>query len=168
MSTVQASGTSSVAPLYPTSAPTIHVVDVPNLTVLQVVRKLPITSRFSMLLNNTSVGQGLVGGGPYTVFAPADNYFDYLPRGAYVALTRAQERELAEHLVVSHVAVGETASSEQYVTLAQDTLPVTVKDASVKVGDGFAILGYRAKNGIVYVINKVLPPDDLMAVLQVP
>jgi len=169
-SSVAASGT---RPLYPSTAPVITMIDVPNLTVLQVVHKLPITSRYDILLSNTGVKQQLSGMGPYTLFAPADNYFDYLPKGAYAALTRQQELELAAHMVVSDAAIDPSDDNGPYVTLAEDQLPVSMQDGAVMVGgsmpdgsQGFAIRGYRANNGIVYVVNKVLPPDDLVEQLQ--
>jgi uncharacterized surface protein with fasciclin (FAS1) repeats len=164
--TVQASSTTTVAPLYPTSAPAIQLIDVPNMTVLQVVRKLPITSRFDTLLSNAGVKNDLQGTGPYTIFAPANNYFDYLPKGAYASLTRSQEHELAAHLVVSNAAIDTTDTNGPYLTLAQDTLPVELQDGTVTVGDGYAIRGYRASNGIVYVINRVLAPEDLQPALS--
>lgn len=169
MGTVQANAAkSAVEPLYPSAAPVVSIVDVPNLTVLEVIRKLPMASRFDTLLANTGARQQLVGEGPYTVFVPANNYFDYLPKGAYVSLTRAQELELAQHMVVSNAAIGTDAQGGQYITLAQDVLPVELTGGAVLVGDGFAVRGYRATNGIVYVINRVLAPDELKLALQVP
>lgn len=166
--TVRAGGVSAVEPLYPSVAPAITIVDVPHLTVLEVVRKLPVASRFDTLLANTGVRRQLAGEGPYTVFAPANNYFDYLPKGAYVSLTRAQEQELAQHSVVSNAAVDADAPDGEYITLAQDTLPVEIQSGKVLVGDGFAVRGYRASNGIVYLVNKVLAPDGLSLALQAP
>lgn len=161
-----ASARSGIDPLYPSAAPAIRLVDVPDLTVLEVIRKLPMTSRFDTLLANTNVRQQLTGTGPYTVFATANNYFDYLPKGAYISLTRAQEMEFAEHAVVLGSAIDVDSYSGNYITLAQDQVSVDLQDGTVTVGNGFAVRGYRASNGIVYVINVVLSPDDLASVLQ--
>lgn len=176
VATVQANtAKSAVEPLYPSVAPVVSIMDVPNLAVLEVIRKLPMASRFDTLLANTGVRQHLTGAGPYTIFVPANNYFDYLPKGAYVSLTRAQELELAQHMVVSNAAIGTDAQDGQYITLAQDVLPVELTGGAVLVGgrlpaggQGFAMRGYRATNGIVYVINRVLAPDELKLALQVP
>lgn len=163
---LQVRGAGSVTePFYPDMAPAITIVDVPGLSVLQVIRKLPMASRFDTLLSNTGARQQLTGSGPYTVFATANNYFDYLPKGAYVSLTRAQELALAQHMVVSNVAIDADAQGGQYITLAQDVLPVELTGGTVLVGDGFAVRGYRATNGIVYVVNKVLAPDELTLAL---
>jgi uncharacterized surface protein with fasciclin (FAS1) repeats len=153
---------STVAPLYPTEPQALTMIEVPNLSVWDVVNKLPITSRFAILLSNSGVENEIMGDGPYTVFAPADNYFDYLPKGAYVSLSRSEEHELAEHAVVANAAVQSTdETAGTYLTLAQDRLDVATGGGSLSAGSGFAIRGYHAKNGVVYIINKVLIPDDL-------
>lgn len=157
---------SSTEPFYPDAAPTITIVDMPGLSVLQVIRKLPMASRFDTLLSNTGAHQQLTGSGPYTVFATANNYFDYLPKGAYVSLTRAQELALAQHMVVSNAAIDTDATSGTYITSGQDQLLVEIQNGTVLVGDGFAVRGYRATNGIVYVINRVLAPDELKLALS--
>jgi uncharacterized surface protein with fasciclin (FAS1) repeats len=68
-------------------------------------------------------------------------------------------------MVVSNVAIDADAQGGQYITLAQDVLPVELTGGTVLVGDGFAVRGYRATNGIVYVVNKVLAPDELTLAL---
>lgn len=134
----------AVRPLYPTEQSPVEMIDVPNLTVQEVVQKLPIGLRFSLLLTNSGVMHELEDTGRYTLFVPADNYFDYLPKGEYIKLTKAQSAELAQN----HIAVG-------IVELPQ------------ALSDNYIILkAYKAKNGVVYVTNKVLVPDDLKDKLQ--
>src|SRR4051812_7091115 len=87
----RAAADTKVAPLYVAAAQPIQMVNVPDYTVAQVVKKLPMALRFELLLQRTGVMQQLSGPGPYTILAPADNYFDYLPNGGLPAMTRQDE-----------------------------------------------------------------------------
>lgn len=127
----------------------------------QLVESLPMTERFGLLLSNTGVLGELNGPGPYTVFAPANNYFDYLPHDVYVGATRKAQRVLAEHHVVSGLVVPiDTAGKNTYLTLGNDRIEVdTPGDGSASVGQGYVVRTYHARNGVVYLINRVLLPQ---------
>jgi uncharacterized surface protein with fasciclin (FAS1) repeats len=163
---------SGVVPLYPSVQSTVPMTDMSQYTVAQIVAQLPLTTKFQMLAYNGGVINELQGAGPYTVFAPASNYFDYLPRSAYVGLTHIQMGEIASHMIVEGQAIPVSqAYSGSYITLAGDELNFTPRDSdqSAAVSDasasGYILRGYKAKNGVVYITNKVLVPSDLTNVL---
>ena len=147
----------AIRPLYPTTPIPVEMVDAQEQTVGQVIEGLPMGLRFEMLLKRTGAWGALEGTGPYTVFVPADNYFDYI-EGGLPALTRAEERALALRHIVGRVSLVPTEETDgTYLTLAGQNLPASVgADGVVSVGDGFAIRGYYAQNGVVYVVSKVL------------
>ncbi|MES2203262.1 MAG: fasciclin domain-containing protein [Patescibacteria group bacterium] len=156
-----ATAQTQVPQLYPTAPVPVQMLDESKYTVAQVVAGMPAALRFEVLLERTGVMQELSGDGPYTILVPADNYFDYIP-GGLPSYSRADEKALAERHVLSHVAVVPTSESAgDYVTLASDQMPVAVHDdGTVAVGDGFAIRGFYAKNGVVYLISRVLVSED--------
>jgi uncharacterized surface protein with fasciclin (FAS1) repeats len=154
----------AIVPLYPAVQSPVEVVNVQEYTVAQVVEHLPIINRFEMMLYNGGVLQEIDGAGPYTVFAPADNYYDYVPAQAYLGLTQDERAALARHHVVPRHAVPLNAEGNgAHLTLAGTPLTFEVResDKSASVEDGFVIKAYQAKNGVVYIISKVLVPDSL-------
>lgn len=161
-----------VVPLYPAVQTTVPMVDASQDTVADLVRQLPLASHYEMLALSGGVMASLDGTGPYTLFIPADNYFDYLPRSAYVGLTNVQRAELAAHMVVAGSALPiDESRAGSYLTLAGDEIQFAPRDSdsSAAVGDagsgGYIIRGYKAKNGVVYITNKVLVPNDLQFAL---
>ena len=152
------------AELYPPTAVPVVITDLSSLTAVEILGRLRETSRFYLLLYNSGTLSRLDGTGPYTVFAPADPYFDRLPKGAVSRLTTEQAQLFALRHIVARALPLDTLLNGEAVTLAGDTVPwVVAQNKSARIGgppgseaSGFVLRGYRAKNGIVYVITKVL------------
>ena len=88
--------------------------------------------RFYLLLLNTGTLQEISGTGPYTVYAPQNSAIDYLPHAQYIELSADQKKVLAE----AHLG-------------------------KVPLPPGVQILKeYQAENGVVYIINQVLPVQE--------
>ena len=160
---------STIVPLYPATQSAVEMIDVSEYSVAQVVEKLPMGLRFEMLLYNGGALAELNGEGPYTIFAPADNYFDYLPRQGFVGLTHEAVALLARHHIVPRLAIPLTeAGAGTYLTLAGTEISFTPRtsDMSAAVGDGFAIKGYQARNGVVYLVSRVLVPAEVQKAMS--
>jgi uncharacterized surface protein with fasciclin (FAS1) repeats len=130
-----------------------------NETVFAIAENISGSSQFASLLLNTGVGVS-VGTTTYTVFVPTDAAFSKLGSGYISNLSSAQKKSLAQY----HVVTGRTIDLD---ALKFGTIQATSKDAlnfSVgpdgipKINNSAVVRQYKAKNGIVYVIDAVLLP----------
>ena len=103
----------------------------------------------------------LKGAGPYTVFAPTDEAFAKLPKGALEGLLRDKEKlsaVLAYHVVPGKVMAADVKPGKaktvqgQSLTVAANNDAVMVNDARVVKTD------IAASNGVIHVIDSVLLP----------
>jgi uncharacterized surface protein with fasciclin (FAS1) repeats len=107
------------------------------------------------------------GDGPFTLFIPTDQAFaDYLSEAGMTQDEAFAGAEMLQALVDHHiVAMEEDAdmvmgmAGESFTTMGGTSLDVTVDGETVMVGDA-TILRYdlHASNGIIHVIDQVLPP----------
>jgi uncharacterized surface protein with fasciclin (FAS1) repeats len=106
----------------------------------------------------------LAGEGPLTVFAPTDDAFAKLPRGAIQDLMRPENRDRLRGLLMHHIVVGrvvardflgkrmEAATADGALVLIDATKTVTIDGARLIKAD------IAADNGIIHVIDTVLTP----------
>jgi uncharacterized surface protein with fasciclin (FAS1) repeats len=132
-------------------------------------RVLRTDRRFSTLvraLDSTGLDSVLATEGPYTLFAPPDTAFAALPRGTVPALL-AERRErlrtiLAHHVVVGRVPLRTGAAPSLLPTLGGDTLRVRWGDTARVAGAARIVDGdVEAANGLIHVVDAVLPPPAL-------
>jgi uncharacterized surface protein with fasciclin (FAS1) repeats len=109
-----------------------QVIDMSTSTVQEILAHERDTDRFYLLLNDTGTFSQLNGPGPYAVYAPDNSAIDYLPHTQYISLTADQKKALAE----AHIG----------------NVPLP---AGVKI-----LKEYQAQNGVVYLINGVLPAEQ--------
>jgi uncharacterized surface protein with fasciclin (FAS1) repeats len=111
----------------------------------------------------------LKGDGPFTVFAPTDEAFAALPKGALEKLV-ADKEKLTEVLTY-HVVAGEVMASqvagmdgEKVTTVQGGTFTVKVADGKVSLTDGsgntvnVVKTDVTASNGVIHVLDGVLMP----------
>jgi uncharacterized surface protein with fasciclin (FAS1) repeats len=105
----------------------------------------------------------LTGKGPFTVFAPTDEAFKKLPRGALEALLKDSEKlkaVLSYHVVAGHLLAKEIKSGE-LMTLQGTLLTVAASSAGVQVnGAHVKQADIVAMNGVVHVIDAVVMPKN--------
>lgn len=139
----------------------IEIQDSTGSTVAEVVAAVPNAGRFNQLLTQSGVSSSLTGKGPYTVFVATDGAFGRLVPGTINNMSAAQlKRTMQYHIVSGRQLDVDALNNGQIQALSRDTLNFSV-DASkgaAYVNSGYVISAYRAKNGIVYVINSVLIP----------
>ncbi len=111
----------------PGTAP--QVIDMSTSTVADIVAREPDTDRFYLLLLNAGALSQISGAGPYQVYAPENKAIDYLPHDQYLSLSAEQKKALAQ----AHIG----------------NVPLP---AGVQI-----VKEYEAQNGVVYIINEVLP-----------
>ncbi len=130
-----------------------------NETVFAIAEGLSGSSQFASLLLNTGVGTS-VGTTTYTVFVPNDAAFSALGSGYVSSLTSAQKKRLAQYHIVSGRAIDLDALKFGSLQAdSKDALNFSVgADGLPNINNSQVIRQYKAKNGIVYVIDAVLLP----------
>jgi uncharacterized surface protein with fasciclin (FAS1) repeats len=105
----------------------------------------------------------LAGKGPFTLFAPSDEAFRNLPRGAQDALfknARKLKAILEYHLIAGHILARDLKPGE-IVTRQGTTLIAAVSSSGVQVNDAHVEQAdLVATNGVVHVIDAVMLPKN--------
>ena len=104
----------------------------------------------------------LKGAGPYTVFAPTDEAFAKLPKGALEGLL--QDKEKLTSVLTYHVVPGKVMAADvksgQAKTVQGESLTLGTKNGAVTVNDARVIkTDIAASNGVIHVVDSVLLPN---------
>lgn len=114
-------------------------------------------------LKTAGLTEKLTGKGPFTVFAPTDEAFKHLPKGALEALLKDPARLkaiLSYHVMVGHVLAKEVKSGE-VMTLQGSSLTAFVSSSGVLVnGAHVKQADIVATNGVIHVIDAVIMPKN--------
>ncbi|KAG7215107.1 hypothetical protein INR49_022755 [Caranx melampygus] len=129
--------------------------------------------KFKSLLEKTDLASILDLPGPVTVFAPTTSAFDAMTDGHLSFLSSAQGHNklvelLRNHLVPSTaLEVYNIVSSPRIVTMANQVLTTNVTENGQILVNGAAVLeaAVEAKNGRLYVVDRVLTPPSIEPVL---
>ena len=100
--------------------------------------------------------------GPYTVFAPTDEAFARLPKGALEELLKDKAKltaVLTYHVVPGNVSSQEVAGMTSAKTVNGQELSVKVSEGKLKVNKAnVSAADIAATNGVIHVIDQVLMP----------
>jgi len=140
----------------------LEVVDMSTSTVAQIIETLPKAERFELMLYNSGLDEVLREAGTITVFVPASSQFDYLPKRYIAGLSRNELRELALGHMVERALPMEESLNGSVITAGHTALnfAVDAEQNTVTIGDAKVIKVYQASNGYVYLIDKVLVPQE--------
>jgi uncharacterized surface protein with fasciclin (FAS1) repeats len=122
-----------------------------------------LTTFVDLVRSSPSVRSLLTGPGPTTVFAPADQAFAKLAKGALDGLKASEDRR--EAALLSHCAGGAYLSSDLVKAKSVSSLwskefPVTGAGKTLKIGAaGVVKAEIKASNGVLYVLDSVLPSE---------
>lgn len=134
-------------------------------TVAQVVAQVTNGGTFASYLSSTGVGATLTGKGPYTIFVSTDGAFSRLAPGTITKMTAAQKKRMVQYHVVAGKSLDiDAVNNGQIQALSRDTINFNVDGGKVYVNSGYVLQGYKATNGMVYVINAVLLPPTQAAI----
>ena len=147
----------------------IHVIDCVLLPPKDIVDTAIADGRFTTLVAAVQAA-GLVdtlkSAGPFTVFAPTDEAFAYLPPGTVEELLKPENLEQLKKLLLYHVVPGfyfasDVVSQTSLMTAAGLPLEVKVMDGKVYVDDvQIIITDIFTANGVIHVIECVLMPPS--------
>ena len=139
-------------------------------SLMALVEKLPELSSFAKILKETGLAESLAKRGPITLFAPTnaalDKMFNAKTPDALEYLKQRGEIEtllyptLARHLVIGAYAAADLAGMDGQTlpTLSRGTLLKITGGSAVKL-NGIPVVkaDIAAKNGILHIIDSVLP-----------
>ena len=131
-----------------------------NATVVDIATSISGTSQFAALLQSTGVAATMTGAGPYTIFVPTDGAFQQLPSGSINGLSATDKKRLVEYHIISGRAVDTQAQmAGSMPALSGDALNFSYAESKIPmVNSAIIIKAYKAKNGMVYLIDNVLIP----------
>ena len=115
-------------------------------------------------LTEAGLVDALKGDGPFTVFAPTDEAFKNLPKGALDNLLK--DKEALKNVLLYHVVSGRVSSNEvvdlnKATTMNGSDIKIKTTEGKVMINDA-QVTGadVMASNGIIHVIDKVLLPPS--------
>ena len=136
--------------------PPPHAVDI-----LQTARAAGTLDTLVTAIDRAGLSDALEHDGPYTVFAPSDEAFARLPRGAVQSLLAAPET-LADvvgyHLVPGRMTAADIARRISAETLQGEDLAISNNGAVRIDGARFVSGDIEASNGVIHIIDRVLLP----------
>ncbi|MGB4971060.1 MAG: fasciclin domain-containing protein, partial [Cyclobacteriaceae bacterium] len=116
-------------------------------------------------LKAASYVDALANAGPFTVFAPTNEAFNKLPEGTVENLVKPENQSQLRYILENHVYIG--VMRENMMRDGQKLNQANMKNVVLaKNGDNFSVSGANivatvpCSNGIIYVIDKVLVPED--------
>lgn len=105
----------------------------------------------------------LSGPGPYTIFAPTNGAFASLPKGTVETLLKPENKDKLRAILERHAAAPAysptlLATVEEIDVVDGPKLKIKSKGDKVFVNDTEIKGALAAKNGVIYIIDKVLVP----------
>jgi uncharacterized surface protein with fasciclin (FAS1) repeats len=121
-------------------------------------------STFARALDASRLERVLAGPGPYTVFVPSEGAFNRLPPGMLDELMEDPKGNLAE-ILLYHIVPDEyqISGSETIATVQGSPITIDATDDGVTVNGAEMVGGGTpAANGVIYTIDGVLLPPDIV------
>jgi Fasciclin domain len=107
-------------------------------SIADVAKQTDELSMFSEAITAAGLDRQLAGEGPFTVFAPTNQAFEQLPKGALEELMKQENQAQLSKLLEHHVVQGEALAAEEVVgrqtkldTMSGDTLTVDATSGAV-------------------------------------
>lgn len=145
----------------PEVAEVAHVPDVPDIVTAALAGKL---TNFVAAVTAAELVETLKGKGPFTVFAPSEEAFAKLPKGALADLLRPENKAKLKSMLKYHVVAGRLMAADVLLLNAARSvegrnLTIRIKSGKVRVdGANVTKADVGAANGVIHVIDAVLQP----------
>lgn len=151
-------------PMTPSASPAMDSTTT-SVSIVEVAASNGSFKTLTAALKAAGLDKTLASSGSYTVFAPTDEAFAALPKGAVEELLKPENKDSLVKLLTYHVVQGEKAStalqSGDTETLSGDRVKVNVSSSGVMVNDAKVVQAdIKANNGVIHVIDKVILPPD--------
>jgi len=147
-----------------------------NMTIVENASMAPNLTTLVAAVKQAELVETLSGPGPFTVFAPTDTAFSYLPAETTSSLMQDENKDALQKVLTAHVVAGTVTSSDlvgliqsgggsySATTVSGDTLMFFISGEDVKVSDENGMVAtvttadVMQSNGVVHVVNSVLVP----------
>lgn len=127
--------------------------------IVSVVESLQDGATFSRLLTQSGVAQQIRGAGPFTVFVPRNVAFVRLPPQTMQMSADDTKDFVRYHIVAGRAIDIDELKNASIAALSDDILNFTVDEGLIaRVDNSIIITQYKAKNGIIYLIDAPLFP----------
>ena len=117
-------------------------------------------------LTEAGLIETLKGKGPFTVFAPTDDAFAKLPKGALDNLLKDKEalkKVLLYHVVSGKVTAKDVMKLKKASTVEGQDVAISVMDGKVMINKSHVTTAdVAASNGVIHIIDAVLMPKEKM------
>ncbi len=138
-----------------------YAADMTNKNIVQIASSNPDFSTLVEAVKAAGLVDTLQGAGPFTVFAPTNEAFAKLPKGALENLLKNKEQLVA--VLTYHTVSGKVMSKDiqpgNVKTVEGASVDVSVKDGNVYVNNAKVVKAdIEASNGVIHVIDTVLMP----------
>jgi len=147
----------------------------PKKTIVENASKASNLTTLVSAVKQADLVETLSSEGPFTVFAPTNTAFSYLPEGVASSLMQDENKDKLSKVLTAHVISGKITSSDLMAALeGQSSYSATTVSGDTltfyKIGDAIRVAdenGTLAKietadvmqsNGVVHVVNSVLVP----------
>ena len=148
----------------------------PNKTIVENASAADNLTTLVALVKQAQLVETLSGPGPFTVFAPTDTAFSFVPAETTSALMQDENREMLQGVLTYHVVPGKITAADLMAkieanggsftadTVAGKPLTFRIMDGKVKIADATGTLStvtaadVMQSNGVVHVVNSVLMP----------
>ncbi|PKL87850.1 MAG: beta-Ig-H3/fasciclin [Ignavibacteriae bacterium HGW-Ignavibacteriae-2] len=121
---------------------------------------------FAKALTEAGLIETLKGKGPFTVFAPTDDAFAKLPKGALDNLLKDKEalkKVLLYHVVSGKVTAKDVMKLKKASTVEGQDVAISVMDGKVMINKSHVTTAdVAASNGVIHIIDAVLMPKEKM------
>ncbi|KAJ0056918.1 hypothetical protein NL108_000721, partial [Boleophthalmus pectinirostris] len=145
----------------------------PQENLMKIISDYNKFSKFQALLESVDLWSQMDTSGPLTVFAPVTSAFDRMGPGQFEYLTSTEGRTkliefLRNHIVqATSLEIYNAVSSPRLTTMANQLLTIYVNETGQILIKEAAVLeaAVEAKNGRLYVVDKVLTPASIEPIL---
>lgn len=133
-------------------------------------KKVPSLSKLLTATDAAGLTETLRGG-PYTVLAPDNDAFNKLSAGTLDNLLKPENKKQLTDILTNHIIAGafraqDLQNDQEITTLNGAKLKVTRDESGIKIGSSKVIVpDVVQKNGVAYVIDTVLIPENTGAKL---
>lgn len=137
----------------------------PDKNIVQNAVQAKSVSTLVKAVQAAGLAETLSGTGPFTVFAPTNEAFDKLPKGALDGLLKPESKEKLKGVLTYHVVAGrllaqDLKDGQELTTVNGEKIKVSVKDGNVMINNAnVAIADVISSNGVTHVIDNVLLPS---------
>jgi uncharacterized surface protein with fasciclin (FAS1) repeats len=134
-------------------------------TVVKIAAQSPDHTTLVAAVQAAGLVDVLANSGPYTVFAPTNAAFEKLPAGTVDNLLKPEnlgqlQAILRHHVTTSVYEIGELKDGEVLGMADGTSATISRKGEDVFFGDAKILGSARGSNGIVLIIDAVVPPPS--------